>query len=108
VLTTLTSAPVLSSATTLSFTVHPALPPASQTNYIAGITDNGNDSCTIEFIGTMGASYYVQTTTNLLPPIQWQAMVGSTNTVTNLAGLWNLTVTNSGQQQFYRAVAVNQ
>ncbi len=36
----------------------------------------------------------MQTTTNLVPPIQWLAMAGSTNTVTNANGLWLHTITN--------------
>jgi hypothetical protein len=107
VLTELTSVPALASSTTLPFTVHPAPPPLSQTNYIAGITDSGNGTYLLQFVGTIGVPYYAQTTTNLVPPIVWDAVVGSTNTVTNIDGLWNLTVSNTSQQRFYRSRAIN-
>lgn len=51
----------------------------------------------------MGVTYYVQTTTNLLPPVIWDAMVGSTTTVTNASGLWSYTGTNSSRLQFFRS-----
>ena len=91
----------------LPFTVHPQPPPTSQTNYVAGMTDNGSGTYTLQFVGTMGVQYYVQTTTNLVPPFVWEAVVGSTNTVTNTNGLWNHMVTNNGPQRFYRSAVVN-
>ncbi len=95
------SMPAFASATTLPFTVYP---PASQTNMISNITDNKNGTFTINFQGTVGAMYYVQTATNLTPPVDWQPLAGSTNTVTNGSGLWSCTSTNSGSQRFYRSV----
>jgi hypothetical protein len=107
VLTGSTSMPLLSAAATLAFTVHPQPAPTSQTNYVAGMTDNGSGTYTLQFVGTMGVQYYVQTTTNLVPPFVWEAVVGSTNTVTNTNGLWNHVVTNNGPQRFYRSAVVN-
>ena len=95
--------PHLAGGATLPFTVHPQIPPTSQTNYIAGITDDGSGTCTLQFVGTMGVQYYVQTTTNLVPPIGWEAMAGSTNTVANTNGLWSHTVMNSRGRRFFRA-----
>ncbi len=89
-------------ATTLPFTVHSSAP-VSQTNFVAGITENGNGTFTLNFVGTTGASYCVQMATNLAPPVNWLALAGSTNTVTNLSGLWFCTVTNTGSQRFYRS-----
>jgi hypothetical protein len=96
------SVPVLSSATTLPFTVHENVP-TSQTNYITGITVNSSGVYTIDALGTMGVSYYLQTTTNLLSPEAWEAVVGSTNTVTNSNGRWSYTGTNTSPQRFFRS-----
>ena len=41
-----------------------------------------------------------------MAPGTWAPVPGSTNTVTNLSGLWQFTVTNAAPQQFYRAAAV--
>ena len=97
--------PALTAATTLPFTVHPASP-VSQTNYVAGITDAGGGRFTLHFVGTMGVQYFVQTTTRLAPPISWETLAGSTNTVTNADGVWLCTVTNTIPQRFYRSVVV--
>jgi hypothetical protein len=35
----------------------------------------------------------------------WAPVVGSTNTVTNVSGWWQFTVTNTAPQQFYRSTA---
>jgi hypothetical protein len=105
-LTESSSLPILASGTTLPFTVHPQVTPTSQTNYIVGITDNGGGTFTLQFVGTMGVQYYVQGTTNLVPPLVWEAVVGSTNTVTNTNGLWNHLVTNDGPRRFYRSAVV--
>jgi hypothetical protein len=106
VLTESGSPSMLSSATTLPFTVHTFAPPTSQTNYVAGITDTGNGTYLLQFIGTVGVEYYVEATTNLVPPISWSAVAGSTNAVTNTNGMWGQTVTNNGPQWFYRSVAI--
>jgi hypothetical protein len=103
VLAELMSGPLLASGTTLPFTVHTDVPPTSQTNYVVGIADNGGGTFILQFLGTPGVSYFVQSTTNLMPPIVWEAVLGSTNTVTQTNGLWGHTVTNTGGQRFYRA-----
>jgi hypothetical protein len=36
----------------------------------------------------------------------WLALAGSTNTVTNVSGLWQVTITNAGSRQYYRGAAV--
>ncbi len=54
VLSELVSMPVLSSATTLPFTVHAYVPPTSQTNYITGIVVNSSGLYSLDFVGTMG------------------------------------------------------
>ena len=94
--------PALTSAVTLPFTVYPS---ASQTNAVFNIADNKNGTFTLNFLGTVGVTYYVQTTTNLTPPISWLALAGSTNIVTNSSGLWSCTSTNSDSQRYYRSVA---
>lgn len=98
------SLPALTMATTLPFTVYPSVP-VSRTNFVAGITGNSNDTFTLNFVGTAGVSYFVQMTTNLMPPVSWQPLSGSTNEVTNASGTWFFTVTNSGPRRFYRSVA---
>jgi hypothetical protein len=83
------------------------VPLTSQTNHVLGITDNGGGAYTLQFVGTTGVKYYVQCSTNLVPPILWEAVSGSTNTVTHTSGLWGHTITNSGGNQcFFRAAAV--
>jgi endoglucanase len=79
-------------------------PPVSQTNAVLNMTDNKNGTFTLNFLGTVGVMYCVQTATNLTPPVYWLALAGSTNTVTNSSGLWSCTSTNSGSQRYYRSV----
>ena len=105
VLSELVSMPVLAPATTLPFTVHEYVPPTSQTNHITGIAVNGSGSYTIDCEGSIGVSYYLQTTTNLLSPVVWDAVAGSTHTVTNTNGLWSYTGTNGSPQLFFRSKA---
>ena len=93
--------PALAAATTIPFTVYS---PASQANEIINMTDNKNGTFTLNFLGTVGATYYVQIATNLIPPIYWQTLVASTNTVTNGSGFWFFTSTNSAPQSYYRSV----
>ena len=95
----------LTPATTLPFTVYSSAP-VNQTNFVAGIKENSNGTFTLDFAGTTGASYFVQMATNLTPPVNWLALAGSTNAVTNLSGMWFCIVTNSGSQRFYRSVTV--
>jgi len=107
VLAQLVSMPVLAGSQTLPFPVYAHTPPTSQTNRIVGITDNGGGTYMLQFVGTVGVDYYVQSTTNLLPPIVWEAVSGSTNLITNTNGLWGHTVTNTAPLRFYRSAAVN-
>lgn len=100
VLTESNSLPALAPATTVAFTV---FAPASQTNAVLNMTDNKNGTFTLNFLGTVGVTYCVQTATNLTPPVYWLALAGSTNTVTNSSGLWSCTSTNSGSQRYYRS-----
>jgi hypothetical protein len=92
--------PALASATTLPFTV---FSPASQTNAVLGIVQNGGGVFTLNFLGTVGARYYVQATTNLAPPVDWRSLDGSTNTVMSSNGLWSFTTSNPAPICFYRA-----
>ncbi len=106
VLAQLTSGPVLAPATTLPFTVEAYVPPTSQTNVVTGITYDGGEVFTLEFVGTMGVEYFVESTTNLLPPAVWEALHGSTNLVTDPTGQWSHILTNDAAQQFFRSVVV--
>jgi aryl-phospho-beta-D-glucosidase BglC (GH1 family) len=94
------STPAFAAAATLPFTVYSV---ASQTNSVLNLTDNKDGTFTLNFMGTVGATYYVQSATNLAPPINWQSVAGSTNTVTNSSGLWFFTATNFAPQTFYRS-----
>jgi autotransporter-associated beta strand protein len=79
----------------------------SQTNSILSITSNGANSYTLNFIGTYQAQYYVVSQTNLAQPmVNWIPVPGATNTVTNVAGLWSVTVTNPAPA-FYRSKAMS-
>jgi autotransporter-associated beta strand protein len=77
----------------------------SSTNSIVSIVKNPNNTCTITFLGTPQAQYFVQTETNLLTA-GWAAVASSTNTAGG-SGLWQFTATNSAALRFFRAVAVN-
>ena len=106
VLTEEAASPALASATTLPFSVAAYQPPTSQTNYIESITHNGGGIFTLQCVGTMGVQYFVEAVTNLAQPIIWEAMPGSTNLVTDPAGLWDHTLTNQAVQQFFRSSVV--
>jgi hypothetical protein len=79
----------------------------SQTNALLSIADNLNGTFTLTFVGTPQAQYCVLASTNVAAPMtRWAPVAGSTNTVTNVSGLWQFTVTNTAPQQFYRGTAV--
>ena len=79
----------------------------SQTNAILAIANNLDGTSTLTFMGTPQADYYVLASPDVAVSMGgWLPVVGSTNTVTNASGLWQLTVTNTAPQQFYRAAAV--
>ncbi len=78
----------------------------SSTNVLLGISANLDGTFTLSFQGTPQAEYYVQVATNLTDPVTW-AVLGGTNAVTNLSGLWSATVTNNAPQSYYRAAAVS-
>ena len=79
----------------------------SQTNAIVGIADNLDGTFTLTFIGTPQAQYYVVANSAAVAPMSnWLPLAGSTNTVTNTSGLWQVTVTNTAAQQYYRSTAV--
>jgi hypothetical protein len=99
-------APVLASGTTLPFDVQPTSPSSGMTNRVVGFTDEGEGRFTLRFIGTVGSEYVVQTTTNLSPPIVWDALAGSQHTVTNLDGTWAQTISNDVPRRFYRSAEV--
>lgn len=104
ILTGSNNLPALTAATTLPFTVYP---PASETNVVISMTDNKNGIFTLNFVGTVGATYSVQMTTNLSPPVIWLPLADSTNTVTNSNGSWSCSVTGTNSQQYYRSAVVN-
>ena len=71
------------------------------------MADNLDGTFTLTFLGTPQTDYYVLTSPDPAEPmINWSPVVGSTNTVTNLSGLWQFTVTNTALQQFYRGAAI--
>jgi len=105
VLTESNAVPAITPASTVLFTVYPAIN-AAQTNYITGVVNNGDGTFTINFAGVTGGQYYVQGTTNLAPPINWKVLAGSTNSVINPDGTWAFTITNDGSRRFYRSVAL--
>jgi GH25 family lysozyme M1 (1,4-beta-N-acetylmuramidase) len=78
----------------------------SQTNVLLGIEANTNGTFNLTFLGTPQAQYYVAATGDLTTSASWTALAASTNTVTNSTGLWNCTVSNTAQQQFYHSVAI--
>jgi hypothetical protein len=78
----------------------------SQTNALLSVADNLDGTLTLTFVGTPQAEYYVSASPDVAAPMSWAPMVGSTNTVTNVTGLWQFTVTNMTPHQFYRGTAV--
>ena len=79
----------------------------SQTNTVLSMADNHDGTFTLTFVGTPQADYYVLASSDLAAPMtSWAPMPGSTNTVTNITGLWQFTVTNTAPQKFYRGTAV--
>jgi fibronectin-binding autotransporter adhesin len=79
----------------------------SQTNALLSVADNLDGAFTLTFVGTPQAEYYVLASPDVAAPMtRWVPVVGSTNTVTNVSGLWQFTVTNTAPQQFYRSTAV--
>ncbi|PWU20771.1 MAG: hypothetical protein C5B50_03200 [Verrucomicrobia bacterium] len=77
----------------------------SHTNVLLGIAANGNGTFTLTFQGTPQASYYVVGNTNFGGGT-WTPLAATTNTVTDTNGFWQVTVSNSALQQFYRSVAI--
>jgi hypothetical protein len=79
----------------------------SQTNALLSAADNFDGTFTLTFVGTPQAEYYVLASPDAAAPMtNWAPVVGSTNTVTNVSGSWQFTVTNTAPQQFYRSSAV--
>jgi autotransporter-associated beta strand protein len=98
---------IINSGTQVHLHYTPAAVPCSQTNAIVGIADNHNGTFTISFLGTPQAQYYVAASPDMAAPTSnWVPLAGSTNTVTNGSGQWQLTVTNTASQQYYRSRAV--
>ncbi len=78
----------------------------SQTNTLVSVADNLDGTLTLTFMGTPQAEYYVLASPDAVAPMaNWAPVAGSTNTVTNVSGLWQFTVTNTAPQQFYRSTA---
>jgi hypothetical protein len=79
----------------------------SRTNALVSMANNRNGTFTLTFVGTPQADYYVVASTNVAAKMtNWLPLAGSTNTVTNVSGLWQVTITNAGSRQYYRGAAV--
>jgi autotransporter-associated beta strand protein len=79
----------------------------SQTNALLNIAHNFDGTFTLTFVGTPQAEYCVSASPDVAAPMtSWTPVAGSTNTVTNLSGLWQFTVTNTVPRQFYRGTAL--
>jgi autotransporter-associated beta strand protein len=79
----------------------------SLTNALLSIADHLDGTFTMTFLGTPQADYFVMASPDATAPMtNWAPVVGSTNTVTNVSGLWQFTATNTTPQQFYRSTAV--
>jgi len=82
-------------------------PPCSQTNEVVSMVNNGDGTFTLTLVGTPQAEYYVVASVDAAARMSnWLPVAGSTNTVTNLSGLWHVTVTNAGPHHYYRGAAV--
>jgi hypothetical protein len=79
----------------------------SQTNALLSLADNLDGTSTLTFVGTPQAEYYLLASPDVAAPMtSWAPVAGSTNTVTDVNGLWQFTLTNTAPQQFYRSTAV--
>ena len=69
---------------------------------ISGVTVNSDGSVTLSFSGIPGSTNWVETTTNLVPPVDWMPI--STN-VADTNGLWQFTDTQATNcpLRFYRS-----
>lgn len=75
-----------------------------QANALLSMAHNLNGTFTLTFLGTPQAEYYVLASPDVAAPMaSWAPVAGSTNTVTNVSGLWQFTVTNTTSRQFYRS-----
>ena len=84
-----------------------ALVTCSQTNALLSIVDNLNSTFTMTFVGTPQAQYYVLSSADIAAAMSaWLPVAGSTNTVTDPGGVWQVTVTNTLPTKFYRSAAV--
>ena len=78
----------------------------SHTNAVLAITNNLNGTFKFTLAGTPGAYYYMVAQTNVAQPMaNWAVVVGSTNVVTDLSGVWYFTATNPAPQ-YYRVAAI--
>jgi autotransporter-associated beta strand protein len=90
---------------TITQTVNSAT--CAATNKLLGITANLNGTLTLNFLGTPQAQYYVVASTNAAAAVgTWTALADSTNSVTNVSGLWSYTTTNGLPRRFYRGASV--
>jgi len=79
----------------------------SSTNRILSITNNGNNTYTLQIQGTFDASHYLVSQTNITQPqANWGIVPGSTNTVSAPNGIWNFTATNRAPA-YFRVKAIN-
>jgi autotransporter-associated beta strand protein len=76
----------------------------STTNAVLSIINNADGTFTLNCLGTAGAKYYVETSSDLVAP-SWTGLADSTNTAAP-SGLWSFAVSNAAPA-FYRAVAIN-
>ena len=77
------------------------------TNTIVGISHTVEEGFLLQFAGTSGVQYFVETTTNLMPPVVWEAMPGSTVLVTEATGAWAHSFTNAADRSFFRSSVVD-
>lgn len=62
-------------------------------SYIYKLTHDDDCIYTLRIAGAVGVEYYLEATTNLMPPVVWAAVPGSTHLVTESHGQWEVVVT---------------
>jgi autotransporter-associated beta strand protein len=77
----------------------------STTNAVLSITNNADGTFTLSCLGTPGAKYCIETSSDLGAP-SWRGLADSTNAATSPDGLWSFAVSNAAPA-FYRSVAIN-
>lgn len=75
---------------------------ADQSNsYISRLTRDNDGIYTLRIVGMVGVEYVLEATTNIMPPVAWATVPGSTYLVTEPHGQWEVLVTAKEEEDFW-------